>query len=59
MERLSIKNGYEKTEYTMMVTMGSSNSKFRKVWKKDGKFFVQDCGKIYDVTFRKNDFGWK
>ena len=57
--RLSKKNGYEKTEYTMMVTATTYRGIFRDVWKKDGRFYVSYNGEICDVTFKANEKGWK
>lgn len=54
--RLSKANGYEKTEWELMVCMSTYTCTWRKVWKKDDKFYVSYDGEICDVTFAKDRF---
>lgn len=54
--KLNKANGFTKTEWSLMVCMSTYYAIWRRVWKKDGKFYVSYNNEICDVTFRKDNF---
>ena len=41
----------------MLAISGMSNANtYRRVWEKDGRYFVKMNGEIRDVTFAKSSF---
>ena len=47
--------GYERTKYEVKMAFYIRNS-YRRVWKKDGRYYTQYAGHIVDVTDRQKDF---
>lgn len=46
--------GYKKTEYSFFTGITNSGATWRKVWEKDGRYFVKSNGRIADVTDKRN-----
>ena len=49
----------KKTDYIFMVRMTSTQGIYRTVWEKDGRYYVKDEGKVWDVTDQKDRFTLK
>ena len=55
--KLSKQNGYEKTEYLMLASAnGCQAVAYRRVWKKDDRYYVSYENEIRDVTEAKPRF---
>ena len=46
----------KRTKWAMAVSMNSTYVVYRAVWEKDGRYYVKDEDKIWDVTDKKNTF---
>lgn len=44
------------TGLKFMVRMTTSCGIYRTVWEKDGKYYIKDEGKLWDVTDKKEHF---
>ncbi len=44
------------TGLKFMVRMTTSQGIYRTVWEKEGRYFVKDGGKLWDVTDKKEYF---
>lgn len=46
----------KKTEFQFCVGITNSGSIWRRVWEKDGEFFIKHHGKTLNVTDESNKF---
>lgn len=46
----------KKTNYSFIVTITTANAISRRVYEKDGRYYVKWNGEVIDVTDKKNDF---
>lgn len=46
----------KKTNYCFMVSSSFINAIWRRVYEKDGRFYVKWNGAVIDVTDKKNEF---
>lgn len=44
------------TGLKFMVKMSTYGGVYRTVWEKDGRYYVKDGGRLWDVTDKKDHF---